>query len=170
MSGDEISPQQSRAARRLLNWSIVRLASRSTLSESAIRNFEESLRAPPVDKLADIRAPSRPAGVEFTNGDRPGVRMRKGAAHDAGTVSRCTSAARLVAGPIGSTLEVHKSVITLFELGARRPYDRTLDDLHDAFEAAGVIFVEENDDGLACGCARPMALSGRLVTRRPRAR
>ena len=31
-----------------------------------------------------------------------------------------------------------KSAITLFELGERLPYDRTLDDLHDAFEAAGV--------------------------------
>jgi hypothetical protein len=34
--------------------------------------------------------------------------------------------------------QVQKSAITLFELGERLPYDRTLDDLHDAFEAAGV--------------------------------
>jgi transcriptional regulator with XRE-family HTH domain len=78
VSGDEISPQQSRAARRLLNWSMVRLASRSNLTESAIRNFEESLRALSVDKLAAIRTALEAAGVEFMNGDQPGVRMRKG--------------------------------------------------------------------------------------------
>jgi transcriptional regulator with XRE-family HTH domain len=72
-------PEQSRAARRLLNWSRVRLAGRSNLSESAIRNFEESLRAPSVDKLAAIRAALEAAGVEFTNGMRPGVRLRKDA-------------------------------------------------------------------------------------------
>ena len=76
MSGDEISPQQSRAARRLLNWSMVRLASRSNLTEGAIRNFEESLRALSVDKIAAIRAALEAAGVEFTNRDQPGVRLR----------------------------------------------------------------------------------------------
>jgi transcriptional regulator with XRE-family HTH domain len=72
-------PEQSRAARRLLNWSRVRLAGRSNLRESAIRNFEESLRAPSVDKLAAIRAALEATGVEFTNGMRPGVRLRKDA-------------------------------------------------------------------------------------------
>jgi transcriptional regulator with XRE-family HTH domain len=78
MSGDELSPEQSRAARRLLNWSQVRLASRPNLSVSAIRKFEESLRAPSVDKLAAIRTALEAAGVEFTNGEQPGVRSRKG--------------------------------------------------------------------------------------------
>ena len=77
MSGDEISPQQSRAARRLLNWSMVRRASRSNLTEGAIRNFEESLRALSVDKIAAIRAALEAAGVEFKNGDEPGVRLKK---------------------------------------------------------------------------------------------
>jgi transcriptional regulator with XRE-family HTH domain len=79
MSGDELSPEQSRAARRLLNWSQVRLASRANLSENAIRNFEESLRAISVDKLAAIRAALEAAGVEFTNGEQSGVRLKKGA-------------------------------------------------------------------------------------------
>jgi len=78
MSGnDTLSPEQSCAARRLLNWSQVRLASRSNLSESAIRNFEVSLRVPSVDRLAAIRAALEAAGVEFTNGERSGVRLRK---------------------------------------------------------------------------------------------
>jgi hypothetical protein len=36
--------------------------------------------------------------------------------------------------------QVHKSTIALFELGKRQPYDRTLDDLRAALEAAGVEF------------------------------
>jgi hypothetical protein len=32
---------------------------------------------PSVDKLATIRAALEAAGVEFTNGDQPGVRLRK---------------------------------------------------------------------------------------------
>jgi transcriptional regulator with XRE-family HTH domain len=78
MSGDEISPEQSRAARRLLNWSMVRLGGRSNVSESTIRNFEEGLRVLPANYIAAIRAALEAAGVEFTNGDQPGVRMRKG--------------------------------------------------------------------------------------------
>jgi transcriptional regulator with XRE-family HTH domain len=79
MSGsDEISPEQSRAARRLLNWSAIRLAARSNLGEGTIRKFEEGLYVPSVDKLADIRSALEAAGAEFTNGDHPGVKLRKG--------------------------------------------------------------------------------------------
>ena len=56
---------------------MVRLASRSNLAEGAIRNFEESLRPISVDKLAAIRAAVEAAGIEFPNGDQPGVRMRR---------------------------------------------------------------------------------------------
>lgn len=78
MSGnDTLSPEQTRAARRLLDWSAIRLAARSNLGEGTIRKFEEGLCAPSVDKLAAIRAALEAAGVEFTNGARPGVRLRK---------------------------------------------------------------------------------------------
>jgi transcriptional regulator with XRE-family HTH domain len=72
-----LSPEQSLAARRLLNWSRIRLACRSNMSDSTIRNFEEGWRVPSVNHLAAIRAALEAAGVEFTNGDQPGVRMRK---------------------------------------------------------------------------------------------
>jgi hypothetical protein len=48
------------------------------VSESTIRNFEEGLRVLPANYIAAIRAALEAAGVEFTNGDQPGVRMRKG--------------------------------------------------------------------------------------------
>lgn len=65
MSGGEITPEQCRAARRLLNWSMVRLGARSNLSETAIRNFEERLRVMPADSRAAIRAALEAAGVIF---------------------------------------------------------------------------------------------------------
>jgi transcriptional regulator with XRE-family HTH domain len=77
MSGnDTLSPEQSLAARRLLNWSRIRLGCRSNASETTISKFEEGLCVPAVDKLATIRAALEAAGVEFTNGEQPGVRLR----------------------------------------------------------------------------------------------
>ena len=34
-----------------------------------------------------------------------------------------------------------------FERGARRPYDRTLADIRRALEDAGIIFIDEDDEG-----------------------
>ncbi len=34
-----------------------------------------------------------------------------------------------------------------FERGARQPYDRTLADIQRALEQAGIIFIDENDEG-----------------------
>jgi hypothetical protein len=73
-----LSPEQCRAARRLLNWFRVRLGCRSNVSEHSIHNFEENLRVLPADKLEAIRAALEAADVEFTNGDQPGVRLRTG--------------------------------------------------------------------------------------------
>jgi transcriptional regulator with XRE-family HTH domain len=78
MSGnDTLSPEQSRAARRLLNWSRIRLGCRSNVSETTINKLEEGLCVPSVDKLAAIRAVLEAAGVDFTNGDQTGVRVKK---------------------------------------------------------------------------------------------
>ena len=74
-----ISPEQSRAARGLLDWSQTELGARSNLSESTVRDFEKGRRTPTTNNLAAIRAALEAAGVEFTNGDQPGVRLRKGA-------------------------------------------------------------------------------------------
>ena len=34
-----------------------------------------------------------------------------------------------------------------FERGARHPYDRTLADIRRALEGAGIIFIDEDDEG-----------------------
>jgi transcriptional regulator with XRE-family HTH domain len=72
-----IEPEQSRAARGLLDWSQTDLGARANLSESTIRDFEKGRRVPTVNNLAAIRAALEVAGVEFTNGEQPGVRLRK---------------------------------------------------------------------------------------------
>ncbi len=74
-----ITPEQSRAARGLLDWSQVHLADRSNLSQSTIRDFEKGRRVPSVNNLAAIRRALEEAGVVFidSNGDGPGVRLRK---------------------------------------------------------------------------------------------
>jgi transcriptional regulator with XRE-family HTH domain len=73
-----IQPEQSRGARGLLDWSQTDLGARANLSESTIRDFEKGRRVPTANNLAAIRSALEAAGVEFTNGDQPGVRLRKG--------------------------------------------------------------------------------------------
>lgn len=73
----KLSPAQSRAARGLLDWSQTRLASQANLSESTIRDFEKGRRVPSVNNLAAIRSALEAAGVEFTSGDEPGVKLKK---------------------------------------------------------------------------------------------
>jgi transcriptional regulator with XRE-family HTH domain len=72
-----ISPQQSRAARGLLDWSQTELGVRANLSESTIRDFEKGRRVPTTNNLAAIQRALESAGVEFTNGGQQGVRLRK---------------------------------------------------------------------------------------------
>jgi transcriptional regulator with XRE-family HTH domain len=47
------------------------------LSESTVRDFEKGRRIPSVNNLTAIQKALEAAGVEFTNGDQPGVRLRK---------------------------------------------------------------------------------------------
>jgi DNA-binding XRE family transcriptional regulator len=74
-----LTPEQSRAARGLLDWSQTKLATQSNLSESTIRDFEKGRRQPSINNLAAIRATLEKAGVIFVdkNGEGPGVRLRK---------------------------------------------------------------------------------------------
>ncbi|WP_206078784.1 helix-turn-helix domain-containing protein [Mesorhizobium camelthorni] len=72
------TPEQSRAARGLLDWSQTKLAAASNLSESTIRDFEKGRRVPSINNLAAIRAAIEAAGIIFIdqNGNGPGVRLR----------------------------------------------------------------------------------------------
>ena len=52
-----MTPDQSRAARGLLDWSQAELAARSNLSESTIRDFEKGRRIPSINNLGLLDAP-----------------------------------------------------------------------------------------------------------------
>jgi transcriptional regulator with XRE-family HTH domain len=71
-----ITPAQSRAARALINWSQPQLAEASGVSVSTIRDFETGKRSPIVNNLAALRRALEAAGVELTNGEQPGVKLR----------------------------------------------------------------------------------------------
>jgi transcriptional regulator with XRE-family HTH domain len=71
---------QLRAARALLNWSQSDLAERTELSVETIKRLERmngTLDATKVSTLSAITGAFTKAGVEFTNGDAPGVKLRK---------------------------------------------------------------------------------------------
>jgi len=48
---------------------------------------------------------------------------------------------------LATASKVAKKTIADFERGARTPYPRTIADLEAAFQAAGIIFIDENGDG-----------------------
>jgi transcriptional regulator with XRE-family HTH domain len=72
-----ISAGQLRAARGLLGWSQSDLAEAAKISRATIADFESGKRDPYVRTLDQLRATLEAAGIEFTNGARPGVRMKQ---------------------------------------------------------------------------------------------
>ncbi len=79
-----MTPDQMKAARALLGWSRIQLGARSGISIHVVQAFERTGqvaklygRTERVEPLAAIRATLEAAGVEFADGDAPGVRLRK---------------------------------------------------------------------------------------------
>jgi len=75
---------QVREALRLLGWSSVRLSALCEIPTTAMHLFEKTghmpgpmSRAPDVDRLAAIRTVFEAAGIEFTDGLKPTVKLRK---------------------------------------------------------------------------------------------
>ena len=74
-----ITSEQIRAARALLRWEQRDLAEASKVSLPSIKRLETipgRLAAQP-RTIDALRSAIEAAGVEFTNGDQPGVRMRR---------------------------------------------------------------------------------------------
>jgi transcriptional regulator with XRE-family HTH domain len=69
---------QIRAARALLGWSQGELAARAGLSLPTVARFETQSRARVSDEaIFKMEAALEAAGIEFTNGRKPGVRLNK---------------------------------------------------------------------------------------------
>ena len=73
----EISAAQCRGARGMLAWNQSQLADAANVSRMTVVEFEGGRRAPHSNNLTAIRTALEAAGVEFTHGDSPGVRLRK---------------------------------------------------------------------------------------------
>ncbi|BCG96831.1 helix-turn-helix domain-containing protein [Mesorhizobium sp. 131-2-1] len=65
MSAD-LTPEQSKAARALLNWSRIRLGAKANLSEMPISDFENGFRKPHPHTIAAVRQALEHAGIVFT--------------------------------------------------------------------------------------------------------
>ncbi|AZO28507.1 helix-turn-helix transcriptional regulator [Mesorhizobium sp. M1B.F.Ca.ET.045.04.1.1] len=72
-SRDQLSAEQLRAARALLNWSRVRLAARANLSESTICEFENGFRKTNSRNVSAMRQPLEDAGIAFTDEGFPSL-------------------------------------------------------------------------------------------------
>ncbi len=70
------TPAQCRAARALLNWSQAELAEASKVATKTIADFERESRTPYDRTLADVRRALEAAGIEFTIGGQPGVKVK----------------------------------------------------------------------------------------------
>ena len=72
-----LTPAQIRAARAMLDLTQGELASRAGISKAGLINIERGQSDPKVSTLGAIRRALEAAGVEFTDGDEPGVKLRK---------------------------------------------------------------------------------------------
>ena len=68
---------QIRAARGFLNWSVRDLGKKSKVHFNTVHAIERGKSVAKPETLAAIRHALEKAGVEFTNGRRPGVRFAK---------------------------------------------------------------------------------------------
>ena len=71
---------QLRAARALIGMDQSALAKRAGVNVNTIRNMERSAAGPIAGRAAyvqTVQAALEAAGVEFLNGDRPGVRLKE---------------------------------------------------------------------------------------------
>jgi len=71
-----VKSAQIRAARGFLDWTVRDLSERAGVPRDTLNNIETGAYAGAPETLAATRRVLERAGVEFTNGDAPGVRLR----------------------------------------------------------------------------------------------
>jgi transcriptional regulator with XRE-family HTH domain len=72
-----ISTAQMRAARGLLGWSQTKLATEAGMSLPTVKRYETAANEKVSDgAIEKLRCALEAAGVEFTNGDEPGVKLK----------------------------------------------------------------------------------------------
>jgi transcriptional regulator with XRE-family HTH domain len=80
VSNPQFTSELVRAARALLRWDQRQLAEASSVSLPTIKRLEArpGILVAHAATLLAIRNALEAAGIEFTNGERPGLRLRKG--------------------------------------------------------------------------------------------
>jgi DNA-binding XRE family transcriptional regulator len=70
-----VTPGQCRAARALLDWTQIDLAKTAGVGQWTVSNFERS-KLVAAESITKMRLALEDAGIKFTDGKRPGVRMK----------------------------------------------------------------------------------------------
>lgn len=81
-SNTVVIPAQVRMARAALKWSLDELAGAAGVHRNTISNFETGKFAGDPTTLNKLRVALEKAGIEFLDGDMPGVRLRNGGKSD----------------------------------------------------------------------------------------
>lgn len=71
-----LTPDLCRAARGLLNWTQMDLKAASGVATKTIADYERGARTPYDRTIRDLREAFEAAGIEFMNGDAPGLRLK----------------------------------------------------------------------------------------------
>jgi transcriptional regulator with XRE-family HTH domain len=72
-----ITPNQARAGRQLLVWTQVQVAVEARVSPSTVSQFEAGIHRTSSGIVSELQSVLEAAGVEFTNGGEPDVKLRK---------------------------------------------------------------------------------------------
>lgn len=72
-----MKPAQVKMARAALGWSMDKLGKAAGVHRNTVANFETEVYAGDPATLQKIRRALEKAGIEFTNGDAPGVRLKR---------------------------------------------------------------------------------------------
>ena len=72
-----LKPEQIRGARAMLGLTQAEVAKRAGISTTGLNNIERGTSDPKASTLTSIQQVLEVAGVEFTNGGEPGVKLRR---------------------------------------------------------------------------------------------
>lgn len=70
-----LKPEQIRGARAMLGLTQAEVAKRAGISTTGLNNIERGFSDPKASTLTSIQQVLEAAGVEFTNGGEPGVKL-----------------------------------------------------------------------------------------------
>jgi transcriptional regulator with XRE-family HTH domain len=82
-----MTPVQLRMARAAVGWGVRELAAKAGVTANTVTRIENGADAKQ-STMERLRCALEAAGIEFTNGDQPGVRLTKASFREAGRARR----------------------------------------------------------------------------------